>query len=101
MTDSDPRASVDFDHHSPRFWEDPYGAFRWMRESGCPIAYSAAHGGFWAFVEYAPVMEATRDDALFSSCPSIAIPASPVPFPILPIETDRPETNELRAVTLR
>jgi cytochrome P450 len=101
MTQSISRPNVDLDHHSPEFREDPYGTFRRLRESGCPVAHTDAHGGFWAMVDYAPVFDATRDDDLFSSCPAVGIPPNPVSIPILPIETDPPETKELRQVTLR
>lgn len=101
MPDTISRPSIGFDHHSVEFRKDPHGAFRKMREAGCPIGYSDAHGGFWALVDYAPVFDATRDDALFSSCPTVGIPPNPVAIPILPIETDPPETKELREVTLR
>lgn len=100
MTHTASRAHVDLDHHSPEFRDDPHGQFRAMRESGCPIAYSDAHNGFWAMVDYAPVFDASRDDELFSSRPSIGVPPSPIPLPILPIESDPPETKELREVTL-
>jgi cytochrome P450 len=100
MPETISRPSIDLDHHSPEFREDPYGIFRKMRESGCPAGFSDAHGGFWALIDYAPVFEATRDDALFSSCPSIGVPPNPIGIPILPIETDPPETKELREVTL-
>ncbi|EUA65924.1 cytochrome P450 family protein [Mycobacterium xenopi 4042] len=72
-----------------------------MRESSCPVAYSPHYGGFWALVDYASVFEASRDDELFNSAPSIGVPPSPIPFPILPIESDPPETLELREATLR
>jgi cytochrome P450 len=100
MTQTVSRPSISLDHHSPEFREDPHGAFRRMRESGCPMGYTEAHGGFWALVDYAPVFDATRDDALFSSCPAVGIPPNPVSIPILPIESDPPETKELREVTL-
>ena len=95
------RAEVDLDHHSPEFREDPYGRFREMRESGCPVAHSDHHNGFWALVDYASVFDASRDDELFNSYPSVGVPASGMPFPILPIESDPPQTKELRDVTLR
>jgi hypothetical protein len=95
------RAAVDLDHHSPEFREDPYGKFREMRESGCPVAHSDHYGGFWALVDYASVFEAARDDALFNSFPSVGVPASELPLQILPIESDPPETQELREVTLK
>ena len=95
------RAEVDLDHHSPEFREDPYGKFREMRESGCPVAHSDHHAGFWALTDYTSVFEASRDDELFNSYPSVGVPASGMPFPILPIESDPPQTLELRQVTLR
>ncbi|MCV7011703.1 cytochrome P450 [Mycolicibacterium madagascariense] len=99
--DSRPRAEVDLDHHSPAFREDPHARFRSMRESGCPVAYSDHYEGFWALVDYASVFDAARDDALFNSFPSVGVPASEMPLPILPIESDPPETQELREVTLK
>jgi cytochrome P450 len=95
------RAEVDLDHHSPEFRDDPYGVFRKMRESGCPVAHSNEYGGFWALADYASVFDAARDDELFNSYPSVGVPASGMPFPILPIESDPPQTLELRQVTLR
>jgi cytochrome P450 len=65
------------------------------------MVHSESHGGFWALLDYEPVCDAARDDALFSSVPSVAIPSSPIPFPILPIETDPPQTKELRDATVR
>jgi len=100
-TEPQRRAEVDLDHHSAEFREDPHGAFRQMRESGCPVAYSPHYGGFWALTDYASVFEAARDDALFNSYPSVGVPASELPLPILPIESDPPETQELREATLR
>ena len=95
------RAEVALDHHSPEFRENPYSKFHEMRESGCPVAYSDHYEGFWALVDYASVFEAARDDDLFNSFPSVGVPASELPLPILPIESDPPETQELREVTLK
>ena len=47
------------------------------------------------------MFDAARDDDLFNSYPSVGVPASGMPFPILPIESDPPQTKELRDVTLR
>jgi cytochrome P450 len=101
QADSRQRAQVDLDHHSPEFREDPYGRFEQMRESGCPVAHSDHYEGFWALVDYASVFEAARDDDLFNSYPSVGVPASELPLPILPIESDPPDTQELREVTLK
>jgi cytochrome P450 len=101
QAESRPRAEVDLDHHSPEFREDPYGRFRDMRESGCPVAHSDYYDGFWALTDYSSVFDAARDDELFNSYPSVGVPASGMPFPILPIESDPPQTLELRQVTLR
>ncbi|ETB36336.1 cytochrome P450 [Mycobacterium avium subsp. hominissuis 10-5606] len=96
-----PRATIDLDHHSPKFRADPFGPIHRMRESGCPVAHSDHHGGFWALMDYASVFDAARDDDLFNSYPSVGVPPSGMPFPILPIESDPPQTRELRDITLR
>src|ERR1700758_824890 len=94
------RAEVDLDHHSAEFREDPFGKFDEIR-SRCPVAYSDPYEGFWTLVDYASVFEAARNDDLFNSYPSVGVPASGLPSPILPIESDPPTTQELREVTLR
>jgi cytochrome P450 len=101
QAEAQPRAEVDLDHHSAEFRDNPHGTFREMRESGCPVAHSDHYDGFWALVDYASVFEAARDDALFNSFPSVGVPASELPLQILPIESDPPETQELREVTLK
>jgi cytochrome P450 len=93
-------AGTAFDHHSPQFRDAPHEAFAAMR-SKCPVVHSEQHGGFWALLDYHSVFEAARDDELFNSCPSIGIPASGAPFPLLPIESDPPLTQKLRQVTLK
>src|SRR3979411_674276 len=95
------RAEVDLDHHSAEFRENPYGRFREMRESGCPVAHSDHYEGFWALVDYASVFAAARDTDLVNSHPAVGVPASELPLPILPIESDPPETQQLREVTLK
>src|SRR3982074_3450661 len=95
------RAEVDLDHHSAEFRENPYGRFREMRESGCPVAHSDHYDGFWALVDYASVFEAARADDLFNSYPSVGVPAQETGLAILPIESAPPETQELREVPLK
>ncbi|MCW2784717.1 MAG: putative cytochrome [Marmoricola sp.] len=99
QVNQDGQASVDLDHHGADFRGAPYEFLRDIR-SKCPVAHSSEHGGFWILTDYDSVYEAARDDDLFSSAVSVGIPASGTPFPILPIETDPPETQQLRAITL-
>jgi cytochrome P450 len=101
QAESRSRAEVDLDHHSAEFRDNPHGTFREMRESGCPVAHSDHYDGFWALVDYASVFEAARDDDLFNSYPSVGVPANEMGLAILPIESDPPETQELREVTLK
>ncbi|WP_424187005.1 cytochrome P450 [Actinokineospora sp. G85] len=98
MTKPQTRPVVDFDHHSARFREHNYEIMADLR-ARCPVAHSTAHGGFWVLTDHASVSAALRDDDLFSSRPSVGVPPSPIPLPILPAETDPPLTGELRAIT--
>ncbi|SHN15874.1 cytochrome P450 [Cryptosporangium aurantiacum] len=90
---------VDFDHHSLTFRDHPHEALAELRSRG-PVLHSSAHDGFWVLTDYASVFEAAKDDARFSSAESVGIPASGMPFPILPIESDPPQTQQLRAITM-
>ncbi|BBY93322.1 cytochrome P450 [Mycobacterium gallinarum] len=100
MTDAQATVVESFDHHSPEFRECPHATMAEMR-SRCPVTHSTEHGGFWALLDYQSVFDAARDDELFNSYPSVGIPASGAPFPILPIESDPPLTQKLRQVTLQ
>jgi len=93
------RAEFDLDHHSPEFRDRPYETLAELR-GRCPVAYSARLGGFWVLSDYASVYAAARDSELFSSAEGVGVPASGIPFPILPIESDPPQTQQLRAITL-
>ncbi|OBG93038.1 cytochrome [Mycobacterium sp. E136] len=99
MTHAQTPVVENFDHHSPEFRECPHQIMADMR-SRCPVTRSTEHGGFWALLDYQSVFDAARDDDLFNSYPSVGVPASGSPFPILPIESDPPLTQKLRAVTL-
>ncbi|MCK0516776.1 cytochrome P450 [Williamsia sp. DF01-3] len=95
-----PFTGATLDHHSPEFRADPYAIFKELR-AACPMARSDQYGGFWAFLDYDSVFDAARDDDLFNSYPSVGVPASGMPYPILPIESDPPLTKQLRAITLK
>jgi cytochrome P450 len=99
-TQHDVRTGADFDHHSPEFRECPHLALERLR-STCPVSHSEQHGGFWFLVDYQSVFDAARDDDLFNSFPSVGIPASGAPLPILPIESDPPLTQKLRQITIK
>lgn len=98
-TADEANSGIHFDHHSPSFQRNPYDVFSKLREQ-CPVAHSSAHGGFWVLSDYASVYEAARDDELFSSAETVGIPPSGLPYPIIPGESDQPQTQQLRAITL-
>lgn len=100
MTGQESTAAPDFDHHSPEFQRDPYEAFAHMRRE-YPLRRSELYGGFWTFLDYQSVFDAARDDALFSSYPTIGIPPAAVSCPIPPIESDPPMTQKLRQITIK
>ncbi|ORA19906.1 cytochrome P450 [Mycobacterium arosiense] len=99
-TPTETSVAENFDHHSPEFRESAHEMLAAMR-SRCPVAHSGQHGGFWALLDYGSVFDAARDDDLFNSYPSVGVPASGAPFPILPIESDPPQTQKLRQVTIK
>lgn len=96
---------IDFDHHSPEY------AQRWREISDenisrCPVAHTAAHGGYWLLSDHKSVGDAARDDTTFSSFhdvtgdvndyEGIVIPPSPVLQ--VPIELDPPEATAYRRI---
>lgn len=91
----DGRAVVDFDHHDPNISVDPYPVYAELRNR-CPVAWSTRHEGFWVISDYESVYAAARDDDTFRSGPSVAIPLMPLARPLIPIETDSPETQKWR-----
>jgi cytochrome P450 len=99
-TGQESTATTEFDHHSLEFQRAPYQTFAQMRR-GCPLQRSELYGGFWALLDYPSVFDAARDDALFSSYPTIGIPPATVSFPIPPIESDPPLTQKLRQITIK
>jgi cytochrome P450 len=96
---TDQRVVAAFDHHSSDIAADPYPAYQQLREQ-CPVAWSEHHGGFWVLSSYADVFAATEDDDTFRSAPSIALPPPQYGIRNLPIDTDAPETQQLRKVLL-
>ena len=95
---------VDFDHHSAEFREDCPAIIAKLHASGCPLAYSPHHGGFWAIYGYEALYDAVQDAGLFSSTHSTehpkGVPAAPYPDPLIPIDYDGPLVHEYRRVVL-
>jgi cytochrome P450 len=87
--------TIDFDHHSSDHAADPYPLYSKYRSS-CPVAWSGHHDGYWVLFDYASVYAAARDDDTFRSGPSSSIPVLPTPRPLIPMETDAPETQKWR-----
>lgn len=92
---------VEFDHHSPEYaahWREINAGLR----AKCPVAHTAAHGGYWVVSDYQDVAEIARDDATFSSCldqedgtrGGVTIPVTPLRQ--VPIEMDPPEFFDYR-----
>jgi cytochrome P450 len=96
---STPRVTVDFDHHSPDIASDPYPSYAQLR-GRCPVAWSTRHGGFWVLSDYASVYAASQDDETFRSAPTVALPEQPYGIRNIPIDTDNPETEQLRRILL-
>lgn len=89
MTGTKPRPEVDFDHHAPAFVHDNYDLYRDLR-ARCPVAHTAAHGGFWVVTGYDEVFQVARDDITFSSADGGVIPPTDVGR-LLPIMADPPK----------
>lgn len=92
---------IEFDHHSPEYaanWREINDELR----SKCPVAHTAAHGGYWVVSDYQDVATIARDDATFSSCydqpdgtrGGVTIPVTPLRQ--VPIEMDPPEFFDYR-----
>ena len=64
MSDKTP-ATVDFDHHSPEFFENRHE--KWADVRKCPIAHNSQYGGFWVASGYEEVAAVARDSATFTS----------------------------------
>ena len=84
--------AADFDHHDPRFIENPSPVYEELR-TRCPVSHSPRYGGFWVVTRYEEVRRAAKDWKTFtSSVPNVtAIPSShPRGEPDIPIEVDPP-----------
>jgi cytochrome P450 len=83
---------MSFDHHDPRFVEDPYSVFGPMLDEA-PLVHSDLYGGFWLLTRYEDVTRAALDHESFTSSVvgmTIIPPSQPREYPLLPIELDPP-----------
>jgi cytochrome P450 len=91
---------VSFDHHDPRFVEDPATVFGPIREE-TPLVHSDLYGGFWMLTRYDDVTNATLDyESFTSSVPGTTIipPSQPRTHPLVPIEMDPPAHTKYRGL---
>jgi cytochrome P450 len=89
---------VSFDHHDPRFVEDPESVFGPLREQH-PLVHSDLYGGFWVLTRYDDVTAAALDHESFTSAvvgTTVIPPSQPRTVPLLPIELDPPEHTRYR-----
>lgn len=63
-----------FDHHDPRLGGCFEAVYEQMRAQ-CPVAHSDKHGGFWTLSSYETVHYAMQHYELFTTAPSVNIPA--------------------------
>lgn len=89
-------SDIVFDHQAPDFGKKNYELYRNMR-ANCPVAHSAAHGGFWVLAQYEDVFRVARDDKTFSSAREVVIPATEVGR-LIPLQSDPPELERYRGL---
>ena len=93
-------SSAHFDHHDPRFVEDPESVIGPIREEH-PLVHSDLYGGFWVLTRYDDVTAAALDHESYTSAvvgTTIIPPSQPREYPLLPIELDPPEHTRYRAL---
>ncbi|BCQ07388.1 cytochrome P450 [Mycobacterium heckeshornense] len=89
-----------FDHHDPCLGKC-YDAVYSQMVTKCPVAHSNQHGGFWILSSYATAHYAMQHYELFSTAPSVNIPAGlGQRRPLLPMEVDPPVQSRYRALLL-
>jgi len=102
------RPRVDFDQHSSEHAADWVSRYQDIRRQS-PVAWSDHHGGFWLVSGYEEACQVLRDPATFTSgrfldevgrlAGGISIP--PLPFRLVPTETDMPEWEATRHILNR
>lgn len=88
-------ARDDFDPHVEETFESPHVEYRRMR-SDCPVAWSSAHGGFWALTRYDDIVAAVTDDERFITSKINVIPNMSLGKRRPPLGKDPPEHTPFR-----
>lgn len=93
---------IEFDHHTPEFGENQEERFAELR-SGCPMAFTDAHGGYWVASTYEHARRILSDDENFTVEKSAdglrggkLIPTAPHAPAILPGSLDGEAHDRLR-----
>jgi cytochrome P450 len=87
----------EFDHHDPALGPVTHEVYRAMRERSA-VAWSDLYGGFWVVNGYDEAHTALQHYDLFSTSPSVSVPAFHLERPMLPIEVDPPVHNKYRGL---
>lgn len=82
-----PRLIQRFDPFDPEFEEHFFEVADELREQ-CPVAHSAAQGGFWTFSRFADVLNGFANDDCFTPVPTVTIPANPGAVPLIPLQLE-------------
>lgn len=85
----------DFDPHIEESFDSPHVEYRRMR-SECPVAYSSAHGGFWALTRYDDIVGAVTNSEGFITSKINVIPNMSLGKRRPPLGKDPPEHTPFR-----
>jgi cytochrome P450 len=85
----------DFDPHVDETFDSPHVEYRRMREQ-CPVAWSGAHGGFWALTRHADIVAAVTDNDRYITSKINVIPNMSLGKRRPPLGKDPPEHTPFR-----
>jgi cytochrome P450 len=88
-------AAADFDALAPETFDSTYELYAELR-ARCPVAYSAAWGGFWALLRYEDVCAAAADFRTFTTTVQNVVPKVAFTGRRPPLHFDPPEHTPYR-----
>lgn len=88
-------ADADFDALAPETFDSTYELYADLR-ARCPVAYSAAWGGFWALLRYEDVCTAAADFRTFTTTVQNVVPKVAFTGRRPPLHFDPPEHTQYR-----